>query len=114
MKLFHGILGLAVLSAVLVALSLLGLVGDFVSGLMGPHITMDGLLLLLVCLMMGGLFTLMLLLIAKEAGWLGWLPFLRKKPTAEGPAGNPARAAAGATPAKPAGSSADPAAGQGE
>ncbi len=111
MKLFNGILGLAVISAVLVALSLLGLVGDFVSGLMGPHITMDGLLLLLVCLMIGGLFTLMLMLIAKEAGWL---PFLQKKPSAEGPAGNPARAAAGATPAKPAGSSADPAAGQGE
>ena len=40
---------------------------------------------------MGGIFALMLLWIAKDAGWLDRLGFLRKKRAAEAPAGNPAK-----------------------
>ncbi len=101
MKLFHGVLGLAAICVVVVLLSLLGLISDFVSGLIAPHITMDGLLLALICLLMGGLFTLMLVLIAKDAGWLDWLPALRKKAAPEA-AANPAKPAATAPASQPA------------
>ncbi len=62
-----------------------GLVCTFATGL---EFNIDGLLLLMVCLMIGGLFTLMLLLMAKEMGWL-----TSRKKSAE----------ASANPAKPAG-----------
>ncbi|MGB7022910.1 MAG: hypothetical protein WBD73_03855 [Candidatus Acidiferrales bacterium] len=52
----------AVFSLVIVALSLLGLVWDITSGLITSGV--DGLLLLLVCLMMGGIFSLQLLILA--------------------------------------------------
>ena len=52
----------AVFAFVIVILSLLGLIWDFTSGLLTSGI--DGILLLLVCLMMGGIFSLQLLILA--------------------------------------------------
>jgi len=48
-------------------LAALGLASDFITHLLD---SMDGLLLLMICLLMGGVFTLMLLMYANEAGWL--------------------------------------------
>ncbi len=90
----RGILGLVMVCVVIVLLSLLGIVWAFTAGLLYPHILLDGLLLVMVCLMMGGVFSLMLLMIAKQAGWL---PFQHKKaPTqaAAAPATNPANPSA--------------------
>ncbi len=75
------VLILAALCAVIVLLSLLGLVWAFAAGLLYPHILLDGLLLVMICLMMAGIFSLMLLLLAKEAGWL---PFGRKSSPGQG------------------------------
>ena len=63
----NAILGLMGVCLVVILLSLGGLVGDFATRL---EFDIDGLLLALICLMMGGVFTLMLGMIAKEAGWL--------------------------------------------
>lgn len=52
----------AILSIVIIALSLLGLIWDFTSGLITAGV--DGIFLLLVCLMMGGIFSLQLLILA--------------------------------------------------
>ena len=52
----------AIFSLVIVALSLLGLIWDITSGLITSGV--DGLFLLLVCLMMGGIFSLQLLILA--------------------------------------------------
>ncbi len=93
MKVVHGILGLALICLVIIALSVAGAVVDFTSHL---GLDMDGILLLLACLAMGGLFALMLLLIAKEQGWL---PSRKKQPAAN-PA-NPASPGAAKAPAKP-------------
>lgn len=76
----QGVLSLVGICAFVVALSILGLIWDIVSGLIGD---IDGLLLLFVCLLMGGVFSLMLLQIARAQGWL---PLRRKK--AEAPASN--------------------------
>jgi hypothetical protein len=84
----RGILGLVAICAMIVLLALVGLAWDFRTRLV---FDIDGLLLLFVCLMMGGLFLLMLLLIAKDAGWLARLPLLHRKRAAEPvPAANPA------------------------
>jgi hypothetical protein len=48
-------------------LAVAGLASDFLTRLLS---SMDGLLLFMICLMMGGVFTLMLLLYANDAGWL--------------------------------------------
>jgi hypothetical protein len=80
-------LGLVAMCAIVILLSVLGLVSAFVTGLVT---SVDGLLLLMICLMMGGLFTLMLLLTAKDEGWL---PGFGKKENASGAA--PAKAKAG-------------------
>ena len=48
-------------AAVIILLSVLGLVWDFATGLITSGV--DGLLLLLICLMMGGLFSLQLFLL---------------------------------------------------
>jgi uncharacterized membrane protein len=53
--------------AALVVLSLLGIVSAFVTHVFD---SLDGLLLLAVCLMMAGIFTLMILWFLKDAGWL--------------------------------------------
>jgi hypothetical protein len=51
----------AIFPVVIVALSLLGLIWDITSGLITSGV--DGLFLLLVCLMMGGIFSLQLLIL---------------------------------------------------
>ncbi len=88
----RGFLALAVVCLVVVLLSAVGLVWDFATRL---EFNIDGLLLLLVCLMMGGIFSLMILLLAKEAGWAKGLPFRGKKSAADSPAGNPGKPPAG-------------------
>jgi hypothetical protein len=69
MSLSRPILIVIAICAILIVFSLLGLVFDFTT-LMEFHPDIDGLLMLFVCLMMGGLFSLMLFLIAKDQGWL--------------------------------------------
>ena len=59
---------LLTMCAVVVVLAVLGIVAGFSRELLG---TMDGLLMLAVCLMMALIFVLMLYVLAKEQGWLG-------------------------------------------
>ncbi|MFZ0640631.1 MAG: hypothetical protein WA020_13750 [Candidatus Acidiferrales bacterium] len=54
----------AAIAFVMVLLSVLGLVWDFASGLITAGI--DGIFLLLICLMVGGLFSLQLLYLVYE------------------------------------------------
>lgn len=53
-----------VIALVMVVLSVLGLVWDFVSGLITSGV--DGILLLLVCLMIGAIFSLQLVYLGYE------------------------------------------------
>ena len=62
------ILGTVIVCVTLIALSIVGLASDFVTRLLS---SVDGLLLLMICLMMAGIFSLMLFVLVKEAGWLG-------------------------------------------
>lgn len=62
-------LEVAVFAFVVVILSVLGLIWDVTSGLIASGV--DGLLLLLICLMMGGIFSLQLFLLARQRGFLG-------------------------------------------
>ncbi len=80
MKDKKGIVELLAMCAVLVALSLLGLFSDFVTRLFD---SLDGLLLLAVCLMMAGVFSVMIFLYLKDAGWLPH----RSRASGEGAAG---------------------------
>ena len=80
------ILELVLICVVVLLLAVAGLVWTFLTGL---EFDIDGLLLLLVCLLMGGLFSLMLLMIAKEAGWLARLPIPRRKAAVQAVTGNP-------------------------
>lgn len=57
-------LEVGVIAIVMVVLSVLGIVWDLASGLITAGI--DGIFLLLVCLMMGGVFSLQLLYLAYE------------------------------------------------
>ena len=88
----RGILGLVGICVLIVLLSVAGLASAFLTHL---DLSLDGLLLIMTCLMMGGLFLLMLALIAKEQGWL---PGGHKKESSEAPA--PQAAAARTAPAK--------------
>ncbi len=87
----HGILGLVGICLLIVVLSAAGLASDFLTRL---DLDLDGLLLILSCLLMGLLFLIMLFVIAKEQGWIPQ----RHKKSAEPPAPKPA--AARAVPAK--------------
>jgi Na+-transporting methylmalonyl-CoA/oxaloacetate decarboxylase gamma subunit len=80
----HGVLGLVGICLLIVVLSVAGLVSDFVTRL---GLDLDGLLLILSCLLMGALFLIMLVVIAKEQGWL---PQRHKKEPAPAPAPKPA------------------------
>ncbi len=72
---------LAALCVVVVLCSLGGLVWFFVLGLSLGGV--DPLMVLLICLMMGGVFSLQLYSLAKTAGWLESVKlFRRKAPTA--------------------------------
>ncbi|MHB8756348.1 MAG: hypothetical protein ACYC92_15550 [Candidatus Acidiferrales bacterium] len=59
----------AVFAFVMIILAVLGLICDITSGLLASGV--DGLLLLLICLMMGGIFSLQLFLLARQRGFLG-------------------------------------------
>ncbi|MHB8413689.1 MAG: hypothetical protein ACYDDI_17350 [Candidatus Acidiferrales bacterium] len=59
----------AVFAFVMIILSVLGLIWDITSGLLASGV--DGLLLLLICLMMAGIFSLQLFLLARQRGFLG-------------------------------------------
>ena len=61
-------LELLVMCAVIVVLSLLGVAGGLMRGLFG---SLDGLLMLAVCLMMALIFGILLLVLARDQGWLG-------------------------------------------
>ena len=63
----------SVICALLVALAVVGIIWDITSGLLTSGI--DGILLLFVCLMMAGIFSIMLLVVLYQAGML---PFLRR------------------------------------
>jgi hypothetical protein len=82
-------LGMLAYCAIVIVLSLAGLVAAFLTRLVT---SIDGLLLLMICLMMGGLFSLMLFLTARDEGWL---PSRHKKQEASAPAANPGPAKTG-------------------
>lgn len=84
---------LSLVCALFVALSLIGIIWEITSGLLTSGI--DGIMLLFICLMMGGIFSLMILMMVYQAGVL---PFFRAKPAAQA-APKPA-ATAPAAPAK--------------
>jgi hypothetical protein len=60
-------LSLVAICLVVILLSIAGLVADVLTGLLG---TLDGLLLLLVCLLMIAIFSPPLIALAKQEGWL--------------------------------------------
>jgi hypothetical protein len=59
---------LLVICAVMLVLSIFGILGGLSSRLMG---SLDGLLMLAVCGMTALIFALLLFVLAKERGWLG-------------------------------------------
>jgi hypothetical protein len=71
------ILGSVLVCVTVIVLSVAGLASDFMSRLLS---SVDGLLLLMICLLMAGLFSVMLLVLAKEAGLLG-----KKHPASSSP-----------------------------
>ncbi len=89
----RGVLGLVGISLLIVVLSAIGLASDFITRL---GLDLDGLLLILVSLLMGLLFLITLVTIAREQGWI---PQRHKKESAPAPAPKPA--APRAAPLKP-------------
>ena len=83
---------LIVISALFVLLSVWGVIWDFTSGLLASGI--DGIMLLFVCLMMAGIFALMLLIQLQKAGILPAFGGAKAKAPAVAPAAKPAAAAA--------------------
>ena len=75
---------LLILYAVMVILSLAGIIWDIASGLLTSGL--DGIFLLLVCLSMAGVFTLMLLHTAKTMGLLKPMKLFQRKAAEEKPA----------------------------
>ncbi len=63
----RGVLSLIGICLFVILLSVAGLASDFLTHLLS---NIDGLLLFAVCALMGGLFSLMLFLMAREEGWL--------------------------------------------
>jgi fatty acid desaturase len=88
---------LSVICALFVVLALIGILWDITSGLLTSGI--DGIMMLFICLMMGGIFSLMLLIMAHQAGLL---PFFRSGAKAKAQAEQKPAAAARATAAPPA------------
>lgn len=89
---------LAVISALFVLLSVWGIIWDITSGLLASGI--DGIMLLFVCLMMGGIFSLMLLLQAQKAGLIPAFGGAKAKTAATAATAKPAAASAPASAAK--------------
>ena len=75
MRLRNGIMELIV-CLVLVGLSVVGAVSAFVTGLRRD---IDGLLLILVCVLIGSIFSTMLFVLAKQEGWLAHLSLPRRQ-----------------------------------
>src|SRR5713226_7574475 len=99
-------LGLVGICVLIILLSFGGLAWDFATHL---EYNIDGLLLILICLIMGGVFTLMLAMIA------GWLPqFGKKSAPAESKTPTAAPAKAAAPTAAPANNPVEPGAEQGK
>lgn len=69
---------LSIICALFVALSLIGIIWEITSGLLTSGI--DGIMLLSICLMMGGIFSLMILMMVYQAGVI---PIFRAKPAAQ-------------------------------
>jgi hypothetical protein len=63
-----GVSGVVVVGITLLALSIVGIVANFTTGL---NLNIDGLLLLGVSLMMAAIFAGILLMLAKQWGWIG-------------------------------------------
>ncbi len=80
---------LCVICALFVALALIGIIWEITSGLLTSGI--DGIMLLAICLMMAGIFSLMILVMVYQAGVL---PFFRAKPAVQAAPKAPAPAAA--------------------
>lgn len=89
----QGVLSLVGICLLVVVLSVAGLASDFLTRL---GLDLDGLLLILVCLLMGLLFSIMLLVIVREQGWIPQRP---KKEAVAPAASKPA--VPRAAPAKP-------------
>jgi len=81
-------------------LSLAGIVWDITSGLLTSGL--DGIMLIMICLMIGGVFSLEILVVADDAGWIK-LPNLIPAPAPAKP--KPAAAASAAAPKAAAASS---------
>jgi pyruvate/2-oxoglutarate dehydrogenase complex dihydrolipoamide acyltransferase (E2) component len=86
---------LSLVCALFVVLALVGIVWEITSGLLTSGI--DGIMLLAICLMMGGIFSLMILMMVYQAGVI---PFFRAKPAAQ-TAAKPAAATPPPAAAKP-------------
>lgn len=85
----EGVIELMAICGVVVLLSLGGIVWDVTSRLLFNGI--DGIMLLLACLTMGGVFSLFMLAIARSAGMLESFKLSQRKP-AESPAPSPSPA----------------------
>jgi len=75
MKFRDGILE-SIICLVLIMLSVVGVVSVFVTGLQRD---IDGLLLILVCVLIGSIFSTMLFVLAKQEGWLAHLSLPRRR-----------------------------------
>jgi hypothetical protein len=88
---------LSLICGLFVVLSLVGIIWDFTSGLLTSGI--DGIMMLFICLMMGGIFSLMILVMMHQAGLI---PFLRPAAKAPEPSAQKAPTPSpAATPAAP-------------
>jgi outer membrane biosynthesis protein TonB len=88
---------LSLICGLFVVLSFVGILWDFTSGLLTSGI--DGIMMLFICLMMGGIFSLMILMMVHQAGLI---PFLRPPAKAPEPSAQKATAPSpAATPAAP-------------
>ncbi|MCL6481349.1 MAG: hypothetical protein K6U02_06450 [Firmicutes bacterium] len=74
----HEQLVLALLCLFITLLALGGLVWAFQATLLAPQVTMDGLLLVLICLTMAAIFGAMFYTIAKQLGGWAMLPVWRR------------------------------------
>jgi len=90
---------IAVISALFILLAVWGVIWDITSGLLTGGI--DGIMLLFVCLMMAGIFAVLMLFELQKAGLIP--AFSGAKTKAEASASSPATKSAGSAPAaKPA------------
>lgn len=101
------LLEMSALCVLFILLSLWGIVWDFTSGLLTSGI--DGIMLLAICLMMAGIFSIMFVVMLWQAGLI---PIFKPKDAKAGASAKPAAAAKAATPAASASPAPAPAAAQ--